>query len=77
MEPGPEAEIMVLVFGLERQWERGQQVVDEAIDQVAMAEEEVEVIVLLDLGERSAASLAFSRTQSLGKVLKNNGVRPL
>ena len=67
MEPGPELKVAVLVFGLERQWDRGQQVVDEVIDQVDMGEE-VEVIVLLGLGERSAAShLAFSHTQSMGK----------
>ena len=62
MEAGTPAAAVALVFGLERQWDRGLQVVDEAIDQVAMGEE-VEVIVLLDLGQRSAASLAFSRTQ--------------
>lgn len=69
MEPDPELEVAVLVFGLERQWDRGQQVVDEAIDQVVMGEE-VEAIVLLDLEERGAASLAFSRTQSVVEVLK-------
>jgi hypothetical protein len=69
MEPDPELEVAVLVFGLGRQWDRGQQVVDEAIDQVVMGEE-VEAIVLLDLEERGAASLAFSRTQSVVEVLK-------